>query len=80
MQRSNAEFFSLGAQVIESGFRKGGKNHPPLCHLYCHLLELSPYPEKVWVYDCICMKSMWVWVLCVVCGCICVKMYVGGCG
>jgi len=23
-----------------------GKTHPALCHLYCHALELSPYPEK----------------------------------
>ena len=34
-------------KVIESGFAlPGGKNHPALCHLYCHALELSPYPEK----------------------------------
>ena len=24
----------------------GGATHPALCHLYCHALELSPYPEK----------------------------------
>jgi len=34
-------------KVIEQGFEeKGGKEHPALCHLYCHALELSPFPEK----------------------------------
>ena len=34
-------------KVIEDSFEKtGGKTHPALCHLYCHALELSPYPEK----------------------------------
>ena len=34
-------------KVIEDAFEvEGGKVHPPLCHLYCHALELSPFPEK----------------------------------
>lgn len=34
-------------QVIESAFRlPGGLNHPALCHLYIHLLEMSPKPEQ----------------------------------
>jgi tetratricopeptide (TPR) repeat protein len=34
-------------KVIEEAFEaEGGKQHPALCHLYCHLCELSPFPEK----------------------------------
>lgn len=34
-------------QVIESAFElPGGLNHPALCHLYIHLLEMSPKPEQ----------------------------------
>jgi hypothetical protein len=34
-------------EVIERGFAlPGGATHPALCHLYCHALELSPFPEK----------------------------------
>eukprot|EP00518_Triparma_eleuthera_P002628 CAMPEP_0182456018 /NCGR_PEP_ID=MMETSP1319-20130603/1988_1 /TAXON_ID=172717 /ORGANISM="Bolidomonas pacifica, Strain RCC208" /LENGTH=587 /DNA_ID=CAMNT_0024654193 /DNA_START=35 /DNA_END=1798 /DNA_ORIENTATION=+ len=34
-------------KVIEEAFEaEGGKSHPALCHLYCHLCELSPFPEK----------------------------------
>jgi hypothetical protein len=34
-------------EVLEKGFElEGGKTHPALCHLYCHALELSPFPEK----------------------------------
>jgi len=34
-------------RVIEDAFEApGGKAHPALCHLYCHALELSPFPEK----------------------------------
>ena len=34
-------------KVIEAAFGlPGGKTHPALCHLYCHALELSPFPEK----------------------------------
>lgn len=34
-------------QVIESAFKlPGGLNHPALCHLYIHLLEMSPKPEQ----------------------------------
>ena len=34
-------------EVIEKGFGlPGGITHPALCHLYCHALELSPFPEK----------------------------------
>ena len=37
----------LAIQVIEEAFEaEGGKKHPALCHLYCHALELSPFPEK----------------------------------
>lgn len=34
-------------RVIESAFElPGGLNHPALCHLYIHLLEMSPKPEE----------------------------------
>lgn len=34
-------------RVIESAFKlPGGLNHPALCHLYIHLLEMSPKPEE----------------------------------
>lgn len=38
---------NIAIKVIEDGFEEqGGKQHPALCHLYCHALELSPFPEK----------------------------------
>ena len=38
----------LCIQVMEEAFETvaGAKEHPALCHLYCHALELSPYPER----------------------------------
>ena len=37
----------LAVKVLEDCFSlEGGKTHPALCHLYCHLLELSPFPER----------------------------------
>ena len=35
-------------EIMEDAFENvpGAKEHPALCHLYCHALELSPYPEK----------------------------------
>ena len=35
-------------QVMEDAFEtvEGAKAHPALCHLYCHALELSPFPER----------------------------------
>jgi tetratricopeptide (TPR) repeat protein len=38
----------LCVQVMEDAFAtvEGAKDHPALCHLYCHALELSPYPER----------------------------------
>lgn len=34
-------------RVIESAFKlPGGLHHPALCHLYIHLLEMSPKPEE----------------------------------
>jgi hypothetical protein len=37
----------IGINVIEDAFdQPGGKDHPALCHLYCHALENSPYPES----------------------------------
>ena len=35
-------------EVMEEAFENvpGAKEHPALCHLYCHALELSPYPER----------------------------------
>lgn len=36
----------LVKKVIEASFKlAGGTKHPALCHLYCHLMELSPNPE-----------------------------------
>ena len=34
--------------IMEDAFENvpGAKEHPALCHLYCHALELSPYPER----------------------------------
>ena len=34
--------------VMEDAFENvaGAREHPALCHLYCHALELSPYPER----------------------------------
>ena len=33
--------------ILEKALKNGrGDRHPALCHLYCHLLELSPFPEK----------------------------------
>lgn len=32
--------------VIELGLKQtAGRNHPALCHLYIHVLEMSPFPE-----------------------------------
>ncbi|CAI7604025.1 unnamed protein product [Penicillium viridicatum] len=32
--------------IIEKAVKiPGGDNHPALCHLYIHLMEMSPYPE-----------------------------------
>lgn len=32
--------------VLESAMgREGGKTHPALCHMYIHLMEMSPFPE-----------------------------------
>ncbi|KAJ5205770.1 Tetratricopeptide TPR2 [Penicillium cf. griseofulvum] len=32
--------------IIELGLKQTtGRNHPALCHLYIHLLEMSPFPE-----------------------------------
>ncbi|MAA79583.1 MAG: hypothetical protein CL916_10020 [Deltaproteobacteria bacterium] len=38
----------LCVDVMEDAFAniEGAKNHPALCHLYCHALELSPFPER----------------------------------
>ncbi|MFT5682339.1 MAG: tetratricopeptide (TPR) repeat protein [Myxococcota bacterium] len=38
----------LCVKVMEDAFEtvEGAKVHPALCHLYCHTMELSPYPEK----------------------------------
>ena len=35
-------------KIMEDAFNNvpGAKEHPALCHLYCHALELSPYPER----------------------------------
>lgn len=34
-------------RVIESALAQpAGHDHPALCHLYIHLMEMSPYPEK----------------------------------
>ena len=35
-------------KVMENAFEnvEGAKVHPALCHLYCHALELSPFPER----------------------------------
>lgn len=35
-------------EVMERAFEEveGAKTHPALCHLYCHAMELSPYPER----------------------------------
>ena len=38
----------LLVKVMEDAFESSeeAKVHPALCHLYCHALELSPFPEK----------------------------------
>jgi hypothetical protein len=38
----------LIVQTLEETFetQQGAKTHPALCHLYCHALELSPFPER----------------------------------
>ena len=38
----------LLVKVMEDAFENvaGAKEHVALCHLYCHALELSPYPER----------------------------------
>ena len=38
----------LCVEIMEDAFEnvEGAKQHPALCHLYCHALELSPYPER----------------------------------
>jgi len=39
-------------KILEECFEKypEAKVHPPLCHLYCHACELSPFPEKALPY------------------------------
>ncbi|KAE8408634.1 hypothetical protein BDV37DRAFT_295224 [Aspergillus pseudonomiae] len=32
-------------QVIETGLSSGGRDHPALCHLHIHVMEMSPNPE-----------------------------------
>ena len=38
----------LLVKIMEEAFESSdeAKVHPALCHLYCHALELSPFPEK----------------------------------
>ena len=38
----------LLVKIMEDAFESSdeAKVHPALCHLYCHALELSPFPEK----------------------------------
>ena len=38
----------LLVQILEDAFESSSdaKTHPALCHLYCHALELSPFPER----------------------------------
>ncbi len=38
----------LCVEIMEDAFEnvEGAKEHPALCHLYCHALELSPFPER----------------------------------
>ena len=38
----------LLVKIMEDAFASSeeAKVHPALCHLYCHALELSPFPEK----------------------------------
>lgn len=38
----------LLVDILEEAFNKSdsAKEHPALCHLYCHALELSPFPER----------------------------------
>jgi tetratricopeptide (TPR) repeat protein len=38
----------LLVKVMEDAFKtvEGAKEHIALCHLYCHALELSPFPER----------------------------------
>ena len=38
----------LLVKVLEDAFESSdeAKVHPALCHLYCHALELSPFPER----------------------------------
>ena len=38
----------LLVSILEDAFEASekAKVHPALCHLYCHALELSPFPEK----------------------------------
>jgi tetratricopeptide (TPR) repeat protein len=38
----------LLVKIMEEAFESSdeAKIHPALCHLYCHALELSPFPEK----------------------------------
>lgn len=33
-------------EVIENGFLAGGTGHPGLLHMYIHLMEMSPHPER----------------------------------
>ena len=35
-------------EIMEHAFEtiEGATEHPALCHLYCHALELSPFPER----------------------------------
>jgi len=38
----------LLVKIMEEAFEtvEGAKEHIALCHLYCHALELSPFPER----------------------------------
>ena len=38
----------LLVKIMEDTFEQydEAKVHPALCHLYCHALELSPFPER----------------------------------
>ena len=49
----------LLVKVLEDAFESSdeAKVHPALCHLYCHALELSPFPERALPAACLLYTS-----------------------
>jgi hypothetical protein len=49
---------TIAKDLLEKVLKNGGGRHPALCHLYCHLMELSPTPADALPYADVLRTSM----------------------